>query len=242
VKPETQEERPMKTQRLSVAILMVVSCALQSVGCSSTGSIFRDPSMLVKDPGRLVGRPKTEKNIVRIVTLWEAAQGRDPDDKPARGFAGQILFFGPRGETGARVHGKVVIYEYDNYDLDLLDDPEPLHSFTFEPDAWDIHRTEGTLGHSYSCFIPYMNRHRDQVTCGLKVELIGDDGQKISSEIVEVMLPSRTATSKAASMTRGFVRESQLGAQPVIQRTVSEAPAIDKPPRLETMSIPLPKR
>jgi len=135
-----------------------------------------------------------------------------------------------------------VIYEYDNYDLDLLDDPVPLHSFTFEPEAWDIHRTEGTLGHSYSCFIPYMNRHRDQVTCGLKVELIGDDGQKISSEIVEVLLPSRTASSKAASLTRGFVREAQLGHKPIIQQTVGSSEEKDIPKRLESMSIPLPKR
>ena len=38
--------------------------------------------------------------------------------------------------------------------------------------SWEVHRTEGTLGHSYSVFIPYMNTaNKDQVNCGLKVEI-----------------------------------------------------------------------
>ena len=103
----------------SAARILATSLALSiCTGCSSTGQIFRDPAILVRDPGQLIGRPKVEKTIVRIVSLWEAASGKDPSDKPARGFAGQILFFGPTGETGARVHGKVVIYEYDNYVVD----------------------------------------------------------------------------------------------------------------------------
>lgn len=212
------------------------------MGCNSSGSFLRDPGLMLKDPGRIVGHSKTEKHVVRIVTLWEPAQGKDPSDKPARGFAGQILFFGPSGETGARVHGRVVIYEYDNYESDCIDEPDPLHSFTFEPDAWDVHRTEGTLGHSYSCFIPYMNRHKDQVHCGLKVVFTGDDGRAVSSEIVEVMLPSRSATTSAANLTRGFVRESQLGSHPIVQKLSAEEAVVAAPRKLETVSIPLPKR
>ena len=232
----------MKPSSLSKNILADCCCIGQLLGCNSGGSLFRDPSVMLKDPGRIVGRPKVEKNVVRIVTLWEAAQGKDPSAKPARGFAGQILFFGPNGETGSRVHGRVVIYEYDNYESDCIDEPEPLHSFTFEPDAWDVHRTEGTLGHSYSCFIPYMNRHRDQVHCGLKVDFISEDGRTVSSEIVEVMLPSRSATAKAASLTRGFVRESQLGNQPVIHQVPAADPLVQRTQKLESLSIPLPKR
>jgi hypothetical protein len=232
----------MKSCRV-LNLLVAVGCSLvQLTGCSSQGSLFRDPGVLLHDPGRVIGRPKVEKNVVRIVTLWEAAQGRDPSDKPARGFAGQILFFGPNGETGARVNGRVVIYEYDNYESDSIDEPEPLHSFTFEPDAWDVHRTEGTLGHSYSCFIPYMNRHRDQVHCGLRVEFIGEDGRRVSSEIVEVMLPSRSASAKAASLTRGFVRETQLGRNPVIHQVQVAEPDDQKAKKLESVSIPLPKK
>lgn len=219
-------------------------------GCASSGSLFRDPSQLVHDPGRLIGRPRIEKNVVRILSLWEASQGKDPADKPARGFAGQVLFFGPKSEIGARVHGKVVIYQYDNYDPESLDEPIPLHSFTFEPEAWDVHRGEGTLGHSYSCFIPYMNKHREQVNCGLKVELISDDGARVCSEIVEVLLPSRTASTRAAQKTRGFVREARIGGlanlHPDITRagtetTPAESRSETTSESLDTLSIPLPR-
>jgi hypothetical protein len=226
----------------SAARILATSLALSiCTGCSSTGQIFRDPAILVRDPGQLIGRPKVEKTVVRIVSLWEAASGKDPSDKPARGFAGQILFFGPTGETGARVHGKVVIYEYDNYTAESGEEPEPLHSFTFEPDAWDIHRTEGTLGHSYSCFIPYMHKHRDQATCGIKVEFIGDDGRKVSSETVEVLLPSRSSLSTAAAHTRGFVREAQLGAHPLIQHAGHAQSRVEKSQTLDSLTIPMPR-
>lgn len=227
----------MKLHRLALCLTVVSSGLLLCAGCSSSGSVFRDPSRLVHDPGQLIGRPRFEKSVVRIVTLWEASTGKDPSDIPSRGFAGQILFFGPRSESGVRVCGKVVIYEYDNYDSESGEIPDPLHSFTFEPDAWDIHRTEGTLGHSYSCFIPYMNQHRDQAKCGLKVEFIGEDGRKVSSEIVEILLPSRS--SAAHSATRGFIRESQLGGSPVFKRA-DEIP-VPRQEKLDTLSIPFPK-
>lgn len=227
-----------QTQTLVLCALLVFVS-----GCSSTGALFSHPAQLVKDPGRLIGRPKLEQNVVRIVSLWEAASGKDPDGKPARGFAGQILFFGPDSQTGVRVKGKVVVYEFDEYDPESLDEPEPVHSFTFEPDAWDLHRTEGTLGHSYSCFIPYMKRHRDQVNCGLKVEFINDQGQRVSSEIVEVLLPSRAASSTAAVRTRGFVREKQLGMKPAVAHASHEKPQPESDAeKLESISIPLPRR
>ncbi|MFN9719178.1 MAG: hypothetical protein ACK58L_10815 [Planctomycetota bacterium] len=224
-------------------ILMLCVLLVPVSGCSSANSFFTHPAQLVKDPGRLIGRPKMEQHVVRIVSLWEAANGKDPDGKPARGFAGQILFFGPDSQTGVRVKGKIVVYEYDEYDPESLDEPDPIHSFTFEPDAWDLHRTEGTLGHSYSCFIPYMKRHRNQVNCGLKVDFINEQGQRVSSDIVEVLLPSRSASSAAAAMTRGFVREKQLGMKPAVEQASHEKtqPQSDDN-KLESVSIPLPRR
>jgi hypothetical protein len=225
----------------SIAMLMTLLLA----GCSASQSVIRDPSRLVRDPGVIIGRPKYEPNVIRIVSLWEPASGRDPNDKPARGFAGQVLFFGPSSQAGSRIHGKVVIYEYKNFDPEASEDPTPLHSFTFEPDAWELHRTEGTLGHSYNCFIPLMSSSREQENCALMVEYIDEDGRKVRSEYVEVLLPSRSASTAAAKATRGFVRESQIGGK-LLQAsatTATQPPATDsQPDKLESLSIPLPKR
>lgn len=226
--------------KLFLSGLLVLAC-----GCSTT--LLRDTKTLARDPGRLVGKPKIEKDVSHILTLWEPSTGVDPSGKPARGFAGQILFFGHKQRIGGRVHGTVVITQYADYDPESLDEITPLHSFTFEPDAWDVHRTDGTLGQSYSCFIPFMSERRDQVNCGLKVELIMDDGTRVSSQTVEVLLPSRSASKKAAELTRGFVREEQIVGNVLRPEAPREIPAVpdDQPEserRLDSVTIPLPKR
>ena len=223
---------------VSASLMMVVFS-----GCASSTALIRDPSMLVRDPGRLVGHPRIEQNVARVVSIWEPSSGKGLDDRNSRGFAGQILFFGAGCETGARVRGKVSIYQYDKYDADSDENPEPLHTFSFEPDAWDVHRTEGTLGHSYSVFIPYMNtRNKDQVNCGLKVEIVLEDGRKVSTQTTAVLLHGKNTGSLAARQTRGFVRQNRIGpkegTEPVVYH--SDAP-IAAARTLETLSIPLPK-
>ena len=231
----------MKTH-VSFWLFAICGVVTTAVGCGSAGVIFREPSKLIRDPGLAIGRPRTEKHVAKVVALWEASLGTGIDGKPARGFAGQILFFGPKSETGSRVRGTVVVYEYDDYDPELDDDLVPLHSFTFEPDAWDVHRTEGTLGHSYSCFIPYVNKHKDQVNCGLKVEFTAENGHKVTSEITEVLLPSRSSARRAAALTRGFVRHEQLGAKPVRKGQTDTKTQDGIAGTLDSLTIPLPKR
>ena len=223
----------------AVAILMMVIFS----GCASSTALIRDPALLVKDPGSLVGHPRIEKNVARVVALWETTTGKGVDDKNARGFAGQILFFGSGCETGARVHGTVNIYEYDNYDVNSDDDPELLHTFTFDPDAWEVHRGIGTFGHSYSVFIPYMNHHKNQVHCGLKVELVLDDGRRISTGTTEVLLQGKRGKSELTESTRGFVRQTQIRSNPdAISGKVSSGEPSSEPRSLNTLSIPMPKR
>ncbi len=221
---------------LGIASLTLTGCA------SGLSYAWKNPSSVVKDPGRLVGKPRYEKEIARIVTIWEPSHGKGLDDRNARGFAGQILFFGPGCESGGRVHGKVLIHQYDEYDKDSDDEPKLLHTFAFEPEAWEAHRTEGTLGHSYSVFIPYMNRHKDQVNCALKVELIPDNGLPVSSQETAVLLPGRNTTELAASRTRGFVRETRIGPDPDLPPLRGGGVTPETSNGLESVSIRLPKR
>ena len=231
---------------------LIASASLASAlltGCASTTTLLREPSVLVKDPGSLIGRPKVEKNVAKIVALWESSSGKGLDDLNARGFTGQILFFGSGCETGARVHGKVNIYEYDNFNPDSLDEPELIHTFSFEPEAWDVHHAEGTFGHSYRVFVPYVQKHRNQVHCGLKVEIVLEDGRTVSTQPTDVLLPGRNSDSESTHKTRGFVRNSQITSdieavtgEPYFgePRNVSVKPAL-APRKLDTLSIPLPK-
>ena len=228
----------MQIPALSRTLLLLAAIALCAVSGCSSGTLLHTPRQIVRDPGRLIGRPRIEQNIGRIVTLWEPAQGKDPDGHNSRGFAGQILFFGPNGKTGCRIRGKVMISVYDQYDAEATDDPVLLHRYEFDEAAWEAHRGEGTLGHSYSVFIPYARPHKDQVNCALKVELTQEDGRTVSSQETEVLLPGRNTVQAAASRTRGFVRESRI--EP--GKRVTPASATQPEDSLDTMSIPLPRK
>jgi len=223
-------------------LLLVCVSVAATQGCSSTALVFRDPARLVREPSLLIGKPRVEKHVVRIVALWEASNGKGIDEKPSRGFAGQILFFGPKVLTGARVRGHVNIYQYDNFRRDSDDDIEPLHTFSFDPDVWDLHHTEGTLGHSYCCFIPYMRKHKGQVNCGLKVEFVAEDGHSVSSEITEILLPSRSGSGSADGLSRGFVRQAKLGGKPEVDPAGQVSASSQSPATLDSVTIPLPKR
>lgn len=226
--------------KLQSLLLAAVCLPALAAGCSS-GTLLRKPAQIVQDPGRLVGRPRYETNIGRILTLWEPASGKDPDGKNARGFAGQILFFGPGGQTGCRIRGKVIISVFDEYDADSEDEPTLLHRYEFDEDAWESHRGEGTLGHSYSVFIPYTRSHRNQVNCALRVELVQDTGRQVSSMETEVLLPGKNTVQAAATKTRGFVRERRIGGDANVTQAAATKEK-DADDSLDTISIPLPRR
>ena len=231
-------ERKLIIKLQIASLILVIFC-----GCSATTALIHDPAVLVKDPGILVGRPKFEKNVARVVAIWEPSTGKDVNDRNCRGFAGQILFFGPACETGVRVNGTVNIYEFDHFDQDSDDKPEPLHTFKFVPEAWEVHRTEGSLGHSYSVFIPYMSKNKDQVNCGLKVEIVMEDGRKVSTPTTQVLLHGKQGNSQSSKFSRGFVRENQIVSDVTPKSPGSSPDSPESSPRkLETLSIPLPKR
>lgn len=211
-------------------------------GCSATNALIHDPAVLVNDPGILIGRPRFEKNVARVVAIWEPSTGKDVNDRNCRGFAGQILFFGPDCETGVRVNGTVNIYEYDHFDQDSDEPPEPLHTFSFVPAAWEVHRTEGSLGHSYSVFIPYMSKHKEQVNCGLKVEIVLENGRKVSTPTTQVLLHGKQEQAQPGKLSRGFVRENRIvsDVSPKSPGVSTDTPQ-SAPRKLETLSIPLPR-
>ena len=225
--------RIMKHSTLIWSALILMMATV--IGCAST-------STLVRDPGRLIGKPRAEQNVSRVLCLWEASRGTGVDGKPARGFAGQILFFGGGHDAAVQVDGDVRIIEYDAYSSDD-DDPVPLHTFTFKADAWDVHRTEGSLGHSYSVFIPYMQKHKDTVNCGLKVEFVGSNGRVTASDTTEVLLPGRGAQASTSPLQRSVIRNSSRRIGPnknheAQSNVVSEKDAS----KLETTTIALPVR
>lgn len=229
--------------RMNRLTLTLVALPLLLVATGCTSSAF------LKDPGKLIGRPRIERHVSRILCLWEPSQGTGLDDKPARGFSGQIMFFGGRDESAARISGDVRILVYDNYDASI-DDPEPMHTFAFDANAWDVHRSEGSLGHTYSVFIPYNQKHKNVANCGVKVEYTSPDGHRIHSDTIEVLLPGKSAQAPASAtaLRRNITREySHLPGRSNSVRQTSfqesgDGNATGSPDKLESMTIKLPRR
>ena len=201
-------------------------------GCSSTSLL--KPSSLVSAPLKAVGLKKSPP-VAKILCLWEAAEGQGLDEKPSRGFAGQIMFFGYGEPTPIQTDGIVRIYEYTDYDPND-EDPEPAHIFTFDNGGWNAHRTHGTLGETYNCFLPYVEKKTGHVVCALRVEYEAKDGRKVSSPFTEVTLAAKTSTKPPGALTRNIVKKKATG----IQQVSGEQPA-EKPARkLESTTISIP--
>lgn len=229
----------MTTCLLSLTVVL-------SSGCSS--SLVQSSKSVLKSPMSLVSSRAT-KPVAKILCLWEAAEGQGLDEKPARGFAGQIMFFTYGDPSPIKVDGTVRIYEYANYNADE-EEPEPIHEFVFESTAWNMHRAEGTLGHSYNVFLPYILKGSGRANCALRVEIEDRNGKKTSASFTEIALSGKGGQD-GQSPNRNFVRSNRTKPKVVDQRvaksnqksnsdsntTMSEKAA----EQLDTLTISLPK-
>lgn len=218
-------------------------------GCSSASVVKSLPGLSL--PG--VSLPsRADSPVSRILSLWEPSEGIGVDGKPSRGFAGQVLFFGPGEQSAVQVNGVVRVIEYGDFDPEE-EDPVALHTFEFASDAWDAHRTDGSVGHSYSVFIPYVQKQRGAVNCALRVEYTGADGRVVASDTTEVMLPARNSRGQAAAMKRsvtlgtpespsGAVRSTAASPAGAAADAKSESESAPTADTLETVTIRLPGR
>ena len=192
---------------------------------------------------------RSSKPVAKILCLWEAAEGQGLDEKPARGFAGQVMFFTYGDPSPIKVDGTVRIYQYTNFDADE-EDPKPIHEFVFESTAWNAHRAEGTLGHSYNVFLPYVRKGSERATCALRVEIEDRNGQKTSAPFTEIVLSGKGGQS-GQSPPKNFVKSNRKEPR-VVDRQAglsNEKPIVTSKPtveetaaeRLNTLTISLPK-
>ena len=170
------------------AMSLAVVC-LQLVGCATLQFPWDDsvPHASARNP------------VVQIVCLWEPGEGKGPDGKSCRGFAGQLIFLGNKGGTPVAVDGSVRIKEYDQISGLSDDDNEPFHQFDFEKKVWALHLHTGTLGPTYNVFIPYMRKGNHDAECELVVEYTPDKGTMVSSTVTSLSLRAKHSPKEAAA-------------------------------------------
>lgn len=227
----------MTTSHHSKSVITVCLVALMvTTGCS-TSSFMKTSGAILKAPMNMMAGTSNSQSIGKILCLWEAAEGQGLDEKPSRGFAGQVMFFEHGNPTPVKVAGQIAIYQYKDYDPDA-EEHTLLHTFKFDSEAWQVHRANGTLGDSYNVFLPYVEKHKERTTCALRVELTLENGQKISSPYTEVTLAGKQ-TSITPAQRRDFIKNRRIGGkiEPAAapkRQTAQEA--------LNTMTISMPKK
>jgi hypothetical protein len=220
---------------MNVRISLLLLCGIWIAGCSSS-TLMRASSSMVNAPSSVLEAMRGPRAVSKMLCLWEAAEGQGLDEKPSRGFAGQILFFAHGEASPIKVKGKVRIFEYLDFSPDQQD-PTPAHIFVFDAGAWDVHHTESTLGHSYNVFLPYVRKDKGHAVCALRVEIETEDGRKVSSPYTEVTLASRSSSAATSGMQRNIVKPaSKVSEEP--QPTAAEKP----PAKLDSTTIRMPAR
>jgi hypothetical protein len=204
------------TIRLQHSVIAVAVCAFCFSGCSQTSSLLNFNKIAhasAKDP------------VIEILGLWEPADGRGPDGKPRRGCAGQILFM-TRGQQGpVRIDGSIVIHQFDDVGTPE-EQAKPLHTFRFDTGSWTNHFAEGSLGPSYSVFIPYMRDSPYKTLCALRIQYTSVEGKIVHSSIAKINLPGPERKPLAAKSDSAFESISMAATPPIKKKLKSQRLAI----------------
>lgn len=217
---------------------LVILLGFITCGCSSTG-LLKNSSYLLTAPVSAIAGKKKAKPVAKILCLWEAAEGQGLDEKPSRGFAGQVMFFGYGEASPIAAHGTVRIYEYVDFDAND-EDPKPVHEFVFDDGGWNAHRVTGTLGQSYNVFLPVVQKKKEHVVCALRVEFESEDGRIISSPFTEVTLAAKTSNRPAAALQRNIVKDEKPKVRQASAVRRQELSKQEVRKKLESTTIKLP--
>jgi hypothetical protein len=89
-----------------------------------------------------------------VAVVWTNAVFEKEGSRSTRGFGGMVTFYGEDRKKPVRVDGGLTIYAYENMARDE-EDPIPDRKYVFKPEQLAKHYDQGTLGPSYSIWIPW---------------------------------------------------------------------------------------
>lgn len=160
-------------------------------GCTTTG-------LLSKWTHRGVNPKATAANpAVRILCMWQPADGVGVDDKPARGVAAQIFFFSQNSVTPVEVDGDVRIFLFDDQGPEEQQGTA-LHEFDFVKGAWNAYLINTQFGPAYQLFVPYSRKGHHQAELAVRIRLTPSNGPVIFSNMAKISLPGYDSKHAAA--------------------------------------------
>ncbi len=179
----------------------------------------------------LKGKSKSAKGkedgpVMDLLCLWEPGEGRNLDNLPGRGFAGQLMFLRQGSDEPTIVDGDIRIYLFD--DQGAQDEQAvPIHQFDFPSLVWNQYVRKTNLGPAYQLFIPYTRKGPHEASCALRVRFTPADGSPpVYSKMAHVTLPgSRSEVAKAWKPQRtqqSVAARSGYETDPAVEQAVHE--------------------
>lgn len=177
--------------RRAIASLLVMIPAVLLCGCQGLDLTLGLPARLPK--------ASAADPVFEVMCLWEPGEGRGLDGLPARGFAGQIMFFTTGQKEAVQVDGDVRIYVFDDQGTPEAQS-RPIHQFDFSSEAWKTQLRATDFGATYQVFIPYTRKGSHEAQCTLRVRLSPQAGQPLYSKNASVVLNGKKTHESGESL------------------------------------------
>ena len=126
----------------------------------------------------------------KIMAVWTEAVQHQDGKVAQRGFGGRIFFY-DKQEQPVKVDGTVMIYVFDNEDVDT-GSYSPQKKFVFLGETLASHYSKCSLGHSYSFWIPLGPVGGASNNLSLVARLDGTNGGSVVSSMTRKFLPGVT--------------------------------------------------
>lgn len=162
--------------------LLLLSVIAWGGGCATISPMVRHW------PGIQEIASESGKNpVIKVLSIWQPAEGVGIDGRTSRGFSGQVMFFTAEKQAISKVGGSVEIYVFDDQGP-AEEQSKPIHIWEFKPEVWKALMAKSHLGPTYQVFIPYTRKGAHAANCALRVKYIPAQGTVISSEMINVAL------------------------------------------------------
>lgn len=243
------------TSGIVLAVAMLSGC--QSTGFSTLKRVVPSSVISLFGGEEKVRWADNENPVVRCVCLWQPADGTW-EQRPTRGFGGQVFFLDRDTAKPVAVKGDVRIHVFDDFGP-RENHGKAVHTFDFKKGAWNNFLVKTQFGPAYNVFIPYTRKGHHKTECALRVRLVETDTLTVFSDMSYVKLegadPEATAqagnlAANVSDRSAGLVHRGdsigQISKQdgvipPSASRRYKEKP-VEAKPRSSTLSPELEAR
>lgn len=170
-------------------------------------------------------KPQTPDSVLAV---WTDTTLNQPGKPVVRGFGGRVMFFREGNEDKAiLVEGALSVYAFDD-DRSDQHSPEPEKKFLFPAENLTHHRSDSSLGPSYSFWLPWDPAGGPQRRISLLARFEDKSGKLILSKAASVTLPGTSAISpEQSNQSNNATPTATLWPPQGVQQAAYEQPLAD---------------